>query len=150
MSQSELRIGELASRAGVSVDAVRFYERRRLLPRAPRTGGGFRLFPAAAVERIRFIKQAQEIGLSLEEIGGLLAEGGAAECQRVHDLLRAKLEELDGRIKAMRAFRRTLARHYAACEKELGERGEEARCPVVIEITHTAHEEAGTGKRKRR
>ena len=150
MSQSEFRIGELAARAGVSVDAVRFYERRRLLPRARRSGGGFRLFPSESVERIRFIKQAQEIGLSLEEIGGLLAEGGAAECRRVHDLLRAKLEELDGRIKAMRAFRRTLARHYAACEKELGERGKEARCPVVIEITHTAHEEAGAVKRKRR
>lgn len=149
MSQSELRIGELAARAGVSVDTVRFYERRRLLPRAHRTGGGFRLFPAEAVERIRFVKQAQEIGLSLEEIGGLLAEGGAAECQRVHDFLRAKLEELDGRIKAMRAFRRTLARHYAACEKELGERGKAARCPVVIEITHTAHKEAGAGKVKK-
>ena len=149
MSQSELRIGDLASRAGVSVDAVRFYERRGLLPRARRTGGGFRLFPAEAVERIRFVKQAQEIGLSLDEIKGLLAEGGAAECQRVHDLLRAKIEELDGRIKAMRSFRRTLARHYVACEKELGERGQEAQCPVVIEITHTAHEEAGASKRKR-
>lgn len=150
MSQSELRTGELAERAGVSVDAVRFYERRRLLPRAARTGGGFRLFPPGAVGRIRFIKQAQEIGLSLEEIRGLIAEGGAAECQRVHDLLRAKLEELDGRIKAMRAFRRTLARHYVACEKELGERGKEARCPVVIEITQTAHEKAGDGKVKQR
>lgn len=150
MSQSELRIGELAARAGVSVDTVRFYERRRLLPRALRTGGGFRLFPAEAAERIRFIKQAQEIGLSLEEIGQLLAEGGAAECQRVHDLLRAKLEELDGRIKAMRAFRSTLARHYAACEKELGEHGREARCPVLIEISHTAHEEAGAGRGKGR
>lgn len=150
MAQSGLRIGDLAARAGVSVDTVRFYERRRLLPRAHRTEGGFRVFQPETVERIRFIKQAQEIGLSLDEIRGLLADGGAAECQRVHDLLHAKLEELDGRIKAMRSFRRTLACHYAACEKELGEHGQEARCPVVIEITHTAHEEAGAGKSKKR
>jgi DNA-binding transcriptional MerR regulator len=150
MSVGGLLIGDVAELAGVSADTVRFYERRRLLPRAPRTEGGFRLFTPDAVERIRFIKQAQEIGLSLEEIGELLAEGGAADCQRVHDLLRAKLEELDGRIKAMRAFRRTLARHYEACEKELGERGKEARCPVVIKISHTAHEEAGTGRGRKR
>jgi MerR family copper efflux transcriptional regulator len=143
VSQSELRIGELASRAGVSIDTVRYYERQRLLPRAARTGGGFRLFKPEAVERIRFIRQAQGIGLSLEEIKELLSEGGAAECQRVHDLLRAKLEELDEKIKAMRSFRRTLGRHYEACEKELGEHGKEAECPVLIEITHTASSEAG-------
>ncbi len=148
MARSELRIGEVAARAGVSIDAVRYYEKRLLLPRAPRTGGGFRLSPPEAVERIRFIKQAQEIGLSLEEIGELLAEGGAAECQRVHDLLRKKLEELDGKIKAMRDFRRTLARHYEACEHELEEHGKDAKCPVLVEISHTASEEAGTGQRK--
>lgn len=148
MSKSELRIGELAARAGVSIDTVRYYERQRLLPRAARTGGGFRLFTPEAVERIRFIKQAQEIGLSLEEIGELLSEGGAAECQRVHDLLRAKLEDLDGKIKSMRAFRRILARHYEACERELEEHGKAAHCPVLVEITHTASEEAGTGKRR--
>lgn len=150
MSQSALRIGELATRAGVSIDTVRYYERERLLPRAARTGGGFRLFKPEAVERIRFIKQAQEIGLSLEEIGELLSEGGAIECQRVHDLLRAKLEELDGKIKSMRAFRRTLARHYEACEKELRKHGRAAQCPVLIEITHTASAEAGASKGKGR
>ncbi|HKS26514.1 MAG TPA: heavy metal-responsive transcriptional regulator [Pyrinomonadaceae bacterium] len=148
MPQSELRIGELATQAGVSIDTVRYYERQRLLPRAARTGGGFRLFKPEAVERIRFIRQAQGIGLSLEEIRDLLSEGGAAECQRVHDLLRAKLEELDGKIKAMRAFRRTLSRHYEACERELREHGKAAQCPVLVEITHTASEEAGAGKRK--
>lgn len=145
MSQSELRIGELASRAGVSIDTIRYYERQRLLSRAARTEGGFRLFTLEAVERIRFIRQAQGIGLSLEEIGQLLAEGGAAECQRVHDLLRAKLFELDEKIKGMRSFRRTLARHYEACEKELEEHGKAARCPVLIEITHTASKEASRG-----
>lgn len=146
MARPALRIGEVAARAGVSIDTVRLYERRRLLPRAPRTGGGFRLFRPEAVERIRFIKQAQEIGLSLSEIGELLAEGGAAECRRVRDLLRTKLEEMDEKIRAMRAFRRTLASHYKVCEKELDEHGRAAQCPVLIGVTTTATGEAGGGK----
>jgi DNA-binding transcriptional MerR regulator len=132
MSQSELRIGELALRAGVSIDTVRYYERQRLLPRATRTGGGFRLFSLEAVERIRFIKLAQGIGLSLGEIKELLTVGGgASECRRVSDLLRTKLTELDERIKSMRDFRKTLAAHLEECEHELSEKGRAAQCPVV-------------------
>src|SRR5260370_12933557 len=124
---AEFRIGEIAAQAGVSVDTVRYYERRRLLPRAARTAGRFRVFAPEAVERIRFIKQAQEIGLSLEEIKELLSDGGGADkCRRVSELLRTKLEEIDQRIKTMRSFRRTLAHHLAACERELDERGEAA------------------------
>jgi MerR family mercuric resistance operon transcriptional regulator len=65
MSQSEFRIGEVAAQAGVSIDTVRYYERRRLLPRVSRTRGGYRLFTQEAIGRIHFIKQAQDIGLSL-------------------------------------------------------------------------------------
>ena len=141
MARSELRIGEVAARAGVSIDTVRYYEKRRLLPRAPRTGGGFRLFASETVERVQFIKQAQDIGLSLEEIGQLLATGGGAdECRRMRDLLRSKLTELDERIGGMREFRRTLGRHLAACEEELQSHGRAASCPVVVEITHITRE----------
>lgn len=148
MSQSELRIGELAARTGVSIDTVRYYERRRLLPRAPRTEGGFRLFSPETVERIRYIKQAQDIGLSLEEIEQLLATGGGAtECRSVRDLLRAKITELDERMKAMKGFRNTLSRHLAACEKELGVHGESASCPVMIDIAQL-DKPAHKGKRK--
>lgn len=137
MVQSELRIGELATRTGVSIDTVRFYERKRLLPRAPRTGGGFRLFGAETIERIRFIKQARDIGLSLDEIGQLLQTGGGAnECRSVRDLLSAKLAELEERIKMMRDFRGTLVNHLAACENELRSHGQTAKCPVMVDITH--------------
>jgi DNA-binding transcriptional MerR regulator len=135
MSESELRIGEIAARAGVSIDTLRYYERRRLLPRAGRTAGGFRLFSAETIDRVRFIKQAQDLGFSLDEIGQLLTTGGGAtECRNMRDLLKAKLIELDGRIKAMRDFRRKLAHHLAACESELRARGAAARCPVIVEI----------------
>ena len=142
MNPGELRIGEVATRSGVSIDTIRYYERRRLLPRAERSRGGFRLYGPEAVERLRFIKQAQEIGFSLDEIGDLLATGGATECRKVRDLLRAKLEEVDARIEAMRKFRRSLANHLTACERELKRRGDAARCPVVIEI-------AGGGDQRR-
>lgn len=130
-----MRIGEVAARSGVSIDTVRYYERRKLLPRASRTGGGFRLFTAAAVARVQFIKQAQDLGFSLDEIGGLLATGGAQECKQVRDILRAKLTELDERVRMMREFRRTLSHHLAACEKELQERGGKAQCPVLVNLS---------------
>lgn len=137
MFQSEFRIGEVAAQAGVSVDTVRYYERRRLLPRASRTRNGFRVFTSQTVERIRFIKQAQDIGLSLNEIGQLLTtEGSPNECRRVSNLLGKKLTELDERLKLMRDFRRTLVRYLAECENELQRQGETAACPVIEEITH--------------
>lgn len=85
-----LRIGEVAKRAGVSIDTLRYYEKVRLLPRPSRSSGGFRLFAPEHVERVRFIKQAQQLGFSLDDIRGLLASGGAAwllhavhlECER--------------------------------------------------------------------
>src|SRR5438105_103101 len=126
-----LQIGEVAKRAGVSIDTLRYYEKVRLLPRPARTSGGFRLFAAEHIERVRFIKQAQELGFSLEEIRGLLAAGGAEECRKVRDLLKRKLAELDDRLKAMKGFRRVLAQHLSACEAELNKRGESACCPVV-------------------
>jgi len=133
---SVLYIGDLASRAGVSIDTVRYYERRRLLPRAARSSGGFRIFGPEAVERILFIKHAQELGFSLEEIGQLFLTGGAAECRRVRDLLRAKLTDVDQKIKSMNKFRRTLANHLSACERELNQRGNAAECPVMPGSAH--------------
>jgi MerR family copper efflux transcriptional regulator len=135
VTESQLQIGQVAALAGVSVDTVRYYERQRLLERAPRSSGGFRLFTAETVEHIRFIKQAQDIGLSLNEIKELLiTAGGAAQCQRIHDLLKERLSELDERMRAMREFRRTLTRHLAACETELHEHGAAASCPVIVNI----------------
>lgn len=136
MKSETFRIGELATRSGVSIDTVRYYERRNLLPRPVRSTGGFRLFTLETIERVRFIKQAQELGLSLDEINELLTTGGAQECRRVRDILQAKLTELDERMRKMREFRRTLSQHLTACEKELNERGGKAQCPVLVNLSH--------------
>jgi MerR family transcriptional regulator, mercuric resistance operon regulatory protein len=89
------------------------------------------LFTPEHVLRVQFIKQAQDLGFSLEEIKGLLATGGAAECRNVRDLLERKLTELDDRLKAMKGFRRVLTRHLSECEAELKQHGESACCPVL-------------------
>src|SRR2546422_8220018 len=131
MGRPGFRIGEVAARVNVSVDALRYYERLKLLPRAQRSAGGFRLFGPESIERVQFIKQAQELGLTLDEIKGLLATGGAEECRSVRDLLSKKIGELDNRMTAMKGFRRTLARHLSACERALETHGDSACCPVV-------------------
>src|SRR2546426_7323344 len=108
MTQSWLRIGEVARQARVSVGTIRYYEKRKLLPPSPRSEGGFRLFAVETIERVRFIKQAQEIGFSLDEIRTLLTGGGSGACRQMRDLLHTKLEEISRRMKALRTFKRTL------------------------------------------
>jgi MerR family transcriptional regulator, copper efflux regulator len=135
MARSALQIGEVSNSSGVSIDTVRFYERRGLIKRASRSGGGFRLFAPETVERILFIKQAQEFGFSLDEIREILTDSNEiAECRRVRDFLRSKLAEVDERMKKMREFRRTLQQNLEACEREIKEHGREAHCPVVVNI----------------
>jgi len=127
-------IGEVANRSGVSVDTVRFYERRHLLPVAPRKASGYRVFTTAAIERVRFIKLAQELGFSLDEIGTLLSVNGDNECVRVHDLLVKKLGELDARMASMQYFRKLLTHYLAECEAELKKHPNSSDCPVLVEI----------------
>jgi DNA-binding transcriptional MerR regulator len=143
-----LKIGELASSVGVSTDTVRYYERLNLLPRAGRTRSGYRLYSQDDVERLRFIKQAQTLGLSLEEIKALLPERGAglAECQQVRDLLDAKIEELDAKIAEAQDFRAMLATYKNECEAALnGKRGD--CCPVLSEITQSGRTTPNQGSK---
>jgi DNA-binding transcriptional MerR regulator len=126
-----LQIGEVAKRAGVTIDTLRYYEKVKLLPRAIRSSGGFRLFATEHIARVRFIKQAQELGFTLDEVRDVLATGGTEECQKVRDLLKRKIVEMDERLKSMKNFRRVLARHLSACEAELKKHHNSACCPVL-------------------
>ena len=133
---SELRIGELASAAGVSADTVRYYERRKLIPRPSRTAAGYRVYSDQDVERVQFIKRAQSLGLSLDEIKAFLpvSRKSLSECRQISELLSNKLAELDRRIAEMTGFRKTLSMYLKECEEALaGKRGDS--CPVLFEIT---------------
>src|SRR5215471_19470767 len=147
---SNLRIGELAEACGVTADTVRYYERLKLLPRASRTQGGYRTYSEADIERLRFIKQAQAVGLSLDEIRALMFEGkgGLEQCRHVRDLLAAKLKELDARLAEMRAFRQTLTSYLSECEQALIRKDQDT-CPVLFELSHPSGQSARKHRNKK-
>ena len=106
-----LRIGEVARRGGVRRDTLRYYERRGLLTPAARSPGGYRLYDESAVARLEFIRNAATLGLTLEEIGGIieLASSGASVCSHVRSALQERVEQVDEQIEALVALRRTLS-----------------------------------------
>lgn len=135
-------IGEVAERTSLTVDAIRFYERRSLLPKAERSAGRFRLYTESALKRIRFIRQMQGLGFSLREIRKLihLRERKADGCESVKALLNAKLADVRAKINELRQLESELESDSRKCDRELSHRRRHAprACPVL--------EEAGGGK----
>ncbi|MGH3149883.1 MAG: MerR family transcriptional regulator [Streptosporangiaceae bacterium] len=106
-----LSVGELASRAGVRTDTIRYYERAGVLPPPRRSGGDHRRYGAADVDRLLFIRGAQRLGLRLAEIRELLAvrETGECACEPAAGLLRRHVAELDVELERLAALRAELA-----------------------------------------
>jgi Cu(I)-responsive transcriptional regulator len=121
-------IGEAAQEAGVNVQSLRYYERRGLLPRPPRRASGYRDYQADAVHVVRFIKRAQALGFSLEEIEQLIRLRGvtAGERHRVRAIAERKIAEIDRKLAQLRAMRRALTALVLACRHA----GAPA-CPIV-------------------
>jgi MerR family mercuric resistance operon transcriptional regulator len=135
VENGSVQIGEIAALADVSVDTVRYYERLKLLPTAARTNSGYRVFSVETAERIKFIKEAQEMGFTLDDIKQLFVSGGGEnQCRNVRDLIRIKLEELEGKMQKMKGFKNILNHHLTACESELNAHGKAAACPVLTTI----------------
>ena len=111
-----LKIGELARRAGVTAKAIRFYERKRILPPAKRAANGYRLYGEDAAEMLRFIKQASGLGLTLAEIKDIfvIRQGGRPPCTHVHQLLRDKADELDRKLKDLVDVRERIRRSLSS------------------------------------
>lgn len=120
IAESSFKVGELAERAGVGVQTLHYYERLGLLPRPDRSASNYRLYPADALRRVQFIKKAQSLGFTLEEIKEILRlrEQGRAPCRCVADVGKKHLQELDARIAALQEFRRELAAVVPKWEKE--------------------------------
>jgi DNA-binding transcriptional MerR regulator len=110
-----LKIGEVARESGIGIEALRFYERSGLLGKPARTQAGYRLYDAGVLERLAFIKKAQTLGFSLDEIGRIIrdAESGASPCDEVREIVRRRLTELDERMREMQRYRRELAKTLA-------------------------------------
>ena len=126
-----LKIGELARRAGVTAKAIRFYERKRVLPAAQRAANGYRLYGADAVEMLGFVKQATGLGLTLAEIKDIIAirQGGRPPCTHVNRLLRDKAVELDRKLKDLLEVRRRIQQSLAAWKRRPVTRA--AVCPHI-------------------
>ena len=106
-----LRIGDVARQADVTADTLRYYERLGLIEPAGRTTSGYRTYRRAVVDRLEFIRKAQALGLTLEEILEILrvSAEGAPPCEHVRSTLTQRLHELDARLADLRALRRTLS-----------------------------------------
>lgn len=114
---TSLTIGTLAKQAGVGVETVRFYERRGLVRRPTRPQGGYRAYPAEAIGRIRFIRNAQALGFTLQEVKELLALRVTAgtSCAAVRSRASAKVADVAHRIADLERIRRALQSLIAVC-----------------------------------
>jgi MerR family copper efflux transcriptional regulator len=114
-----LKIGAVAKAASVGVQTLHYYERLGLLPRSERSAANYRLYPPDTIRRVRFIKKAQAIGMSLEETKKILElkDHGRPPCHKVAELGEKHLREVDTRLAQLRAFRRTLAKSVAEWRK---------------------------------
>lgn len=123
-----VKIGELSREANVSVDTVRYYERRGLIPLAPRTGAGYRTYSADDVRRLKFIVHAKELGFTLDEIRELLSiRSDNSDCESVKALAEAKAREIDVRMKKMSHMKRVLLDLAGKC----GQKGNLDPCPIL-------------------
>jgi DNA-binding transcriptional MerR regulator len=113
-----VKIGQVASRAGVSIDTIRYYERRGVLPAVPRTAAGYRVYTEAAVARIRLTRRLQSLGLTLDEIIGALhaRDAGHASCESGRWRLYAALDRIESRIAALTRVQGDVREALVACE----------------------------------
>jgi len=143
-------ISKVADKAGVGVETVRFYHRKGLIeqPSRPSTGG-YRVYPFEAVQRIRFIRQAQELGFSLREVQDLLAlrTSPSSDCSQVRKLAQIKCDEVNQKIEQLTRMRTALDQLIAAC---LGKGGLQA-CSIMEAMlaTENARPTIGTKKKRR-
>ncbi|MBI5490647.1 MAG: MerR family transcriptional regulator [Deltaproteobacteria bacterium] len=129
MDRQTLRIGQVAARAGVNIQTLRYYERRGLLRMPQRRPSGYREYPPDTVRLIRFIKRAQQFGFTLKEIDELLRlrNDERSSCSEIRSSAQAKIEDVERRLRQLRAIKRALGVLVASCAVE----GSPRRCPIL-------------------
>ncbi len=124
-----LSIGQVARRAGVGVETVRFYEREGLLEPPPRRASGYRQYSEQVIKRLHFIKRAQQLGFSLKEITELLMlrVDGQTSCEEVKGRTEAKIAEVERKLLELQRMRQALLQVAALCTGQ----GPTGRCPML-------------------
>jgi len=123
----DLTIGRVASAAGVNVETIRFYQRRGLLVEPTKPLGGVRRYSGEMVARVHFIKRAQQLGFTLDEVQNLLALEDGQSCKKTRDLAVKKLAIVETRVADLNRMRRMLKTLIAECETVSGRIG----CPII-------------------
>ena len=126
----ELTIGTLARAAGVGVETIRYYQRRGLVEEPTKPIGGHRRYSPAAARRVRFIKRAQQLGFTLEEVTSLLALEDGRSCRETRMLAEQKLAVIESRIEDLSRMRRLLRALVAECAQGKRPRA----CPIITTL----------------
>ena len=119
-------IGRLARAADVGVETVRYYQQRKLLP-VPASQGSFRRYDEGLVQRIRFIKRAQELGFALEEIRELLRLNDGTDRRAIRRISTARLDQIEEKLTDLNRMRKVLKHLIAECENA----GTSCPCPII-------------------
>ena len=128
------QIGQVAQQTGLTVDAIRFYEKEKLLPKALRSTGGFRLYSSDHIEQLRFIQRAQTIGFSLGEIRELILiqDDQVETCSHVRDLIQQKLAAVQQKMNELAQIEGQLKESLQKCNRQLRKTSaRHDRCPVL-------------------
>lgn len=126
----DLTIGRVAKAAGVNVETIRFYQRRKLLAEPTKPLGGVRRYSGEIVFRVRFIKRAQKLGFTLDEVKNLLSLEDGQNCKKTHDLAVKKLAVVEARVADLNRMRRMLKTLIAECETGNGR----IACPIILTL----------------
>ncbi len=126
---TSLRIGQIAEEAGVTVETIRFYESQALIPQAPRSPSGYRLYTPDAVKRVRFIQRAKELGFSLNDIQSLLElrNKPGVTCAAIKSQAVSKIAEVDDKIRDLTNIRDALSDLADRCASE----SNLSECPIL-------------------
>lgn len=127
-------IARLAAAAGVHVETVRYYQRRKLLAEPPRPAGGVRRYSDTDAERLRFIKRAQAMGFTLAEIANLLRLRSRRSCRETRDLAATKLQLVEDRMRELRQLRKELTHLIADCDAN----ADDTACPLIERLASQA------------
>jgi MerR family mercuric resistance operon transcriptional regulator len=131
-----LTIGSFAGLAGVNVESIRFYQRKRLLPEPNRPPGSIRRYGAADVARVKFIKSAQRLGFTLDEVAGLLQLEDGAHCDEARTIAEQKLGEVRDKLRHLHLIESTLAQLVDDCCSSRGR----VKCPMINSLASGADE----------
>jgi DNA-binding transcriptional MerR regulator len=147
-----LKIGEVSKRSGVGIEALRFYEKGGLIDRPSRTPSGYRVYGEEVLKRLAFIKRAQALGFSLDEIRQIVddARKGESPCDEVREIVRRRMEELDERLRELHRYRKELRSTLEEWDKVGRAPGHICGLIEGSGVEHAAHHKTEGLKRSKR